>query len=126
MKISRGLWTVAGVAAMLWVAAPAASHGPSGHGEAPQPGSKDAMKAQHERMANFKKATDMLDLKLEIMVVSFWPKFDLLQLDLHLFFPCFLKLFALLIFELSEVHNPADRGNRRRGNLHEVKMLAFR
>jgi len=60
MKISRGLWTVAGVAAMLWVAAPAASHGPSGHGEAPQPGSKDAMKAQHERMANFKKATDML------------------------------------------------------------------
>ena len=60
MKISRGLWTVAGVAAMLWVAAPAASHGPSGHGEAPQPGSQAAMKAQHERMENFQEAAETL------------------------------------------------------------------
>jgi len=60
MKFSSGLLAVAGVAAMLWIAVPAASHGPGGHAKPVTGSGDDAMKAQHERMVNFEKAADML------------------------------------------------------------------
>jgi len=60
MNVSNGLLTVAGVAAMLWIAVPAASHGPGAHSKPPMEMSGDAMKAQHERMVHFKEAAEML------------------------------------------------------------------
>jgi cytochrome c556 len=48
-------------AGFLIFAAPAACHGSDEHKEAPHHmGHKDAMKAQHERMGNFKEAADMI------------------------------------------------------------------
>lgn len=44
----------------LVLAVPAASHGPSEHKEGTHTGTEETMKAQHERMANFKEAADML------------------------------------------------------------------
>lgn len=60
MNIPGGLLKVAGVAAMLWIAVAAASHGSSEHKGGAHSGSEETMKAQHERMANFKEAADMI------------------------------------------------------------------
>jgi len=45
---------------ILFFAAPAVCHGPAEHKEGPHAGSEEAMKPQHERMANFKEAAGML------------------------------------------------------------------
>lgn len=48
------------LAVIMLLAAPAIPHGHSEHQEGSHAGTKDTMKSQHERMANFKEATEML------------------------------------------------------------------
>jgi len=45
---------------ILFFAAPAVCHGPAEQKEGPHAGSEEAMKTQHDRMANFKEAAGML------------------------------------------------------------------
>lgn len=60
MRLSHGLSMAACAAALLWIVAPAASHGPGGHGKTAPDEPGDAMKAQHQRMSDFQEATGML------------------------------------------------------------------
>jgi hypothetical protein len=48
------------LAGILFLAVPATSHGPAEHMEKGDPESPETMKAQHDRMANFKEAAGML------------------------------------------------------------------
>lgn len=58
-----------------------------------------------------KEPASMLYLEKNVMVVGFGSKLDLFQLDLYLLFSCLLLSFALLVLELSIIHDPADRRN---------------
>ena len=60
----------------------------------------------------------MFELGLKIVLIGFWADLDLFDLDHGLLFPGFLLFFLLLVLELSEVHDPANRrfGVRRHFN----------
>lgn len=60
MTIFHRAVPVIALAGILVLATPAACHGPTEHKEGTHAGSEEAMKAQHERMANFQQATEML------------------------------------------------------------------
>jgi len=60
MTIFHRTLSIFAFAGILFFAAPAVCHGPAEHKEGPHAGSEEAMKAQHDRMANFKEAAGML------------------------------------------------------------------
>lgn len=74
----------------------------------------------------FQETADVFDLECKVMVVGLGAEFHFLDLDMHLLLLGFLKFFTLLVFELAEVHDPADRRHRSRRHLYQVKLLGFR
>jgi hypothetical protein len=73
----------------------------------------------------FQEAADMLDFEGQVMVVGLGAELHFLDLDVDLFLLGFLQFFALLIFELAEVHDAADWRYGRWRDLHQVQLLSF-
>src|SRR5262245_19650744 len=68
-------------------------------------------------------ALDVLLLELVIVFVDLRPELDLLDLDHPLMFLRGPRPLLLLVLVLAEVHDSADRRNRRRRNLYEIEYF---
>lgn len=73
----------------------------------------------------FEKTPYMLDFKLKVMIIRLGTKFHLFKLNMNLLLFGLLQFLALLVLELSVVHNPADGGNSGGRNLNKIKLLLF-
>ncbi len=76
-------------------------------------------------IAFFKEAAHMFNLKLQVMIIGFRTKFNLLNFYMHLLLACFLKFLTLLILELAIIHNATDWRDRTGRYLNQVKLLLF-
>src|SRR4030095_10692270 len=68
-------------------------------------------------------ALDVLLLELVVMLIDLGPELDLLDLDHLLMLLGLARSFLFLVLILPEVHDPADRRHRSRGDLNEVESL---
>src|ERR1044072_1166557 len=68
-------------------------------------------------------ALDVLLLELVVMLIDLGPELDLLDLDHLLMLLGLARSFLFLVLILPEVHDPADRRHRSRGDLDEVESL---
>jgi hypothetical protein len=73
----------------------------------------------------FNKPAGMLYLEVQVVIVGFGTKLDLLDHYLYLLLAGFLEFFALLVFEFAVIHDPANRRHRGRRYLNEVELLTF-
>lgn len=74
----------------------------------------------------FKKASYMLDLEIQIMVIGLGSDLYLFDLYLNLFFLGLLLFFILLILELAIVHDSANRRVGGGGHLNQIQLTGFR
>ena len=65
----------------------------------------------------------MLSLELEVVLVDLRPELDFLDLDVALVLPRLRLPLRLLVEELPEVHDPADRRGGRGRDLDQVEPL---
>src|SRR6185503_11780760 len=75
-------------------------------------------------VAVLEKALDVLLLELVVVLVDLGPELDLLDEDHFLVLLGLASALLLLVLELAEVHDPADRRNSGRRDLHEIERLA--
>ena len=66
------------------------------------------------------------ELDLVIAFVGSRTELDFLDLDLLELEPCFVLALRLAVFELAEIHDPANRRLRQRSDLHQIEFCGFR
>ena len=74
-------------------------------------------------IAVLKKTADMAQLGFIVMVVRFRTDLDFLDLHHRLVALGFLLFLLLLVLELAEVHDTADRRLRIGGDFHQIKTV---
>src|SRR5690606_3637528 len=75
-------------------------------------------------MSLLQKSARALGLDLKVVRVDLGTQAQLLELDALLFLAGIALSFALLVFELPVIHDPADRGLGVRGDLDEIEIVA--
>ena len=78
-------------------------------------------KRRLDLVAFFDEPLNVVLLELVIVLVDLGPELDLLHLDDVLVPLRFARALLLLVLILPVVHDPADRGNGRGGDLHQVE-----
>lgn len=74
-------------------------------------------------VALLKETPDVLDLEHQVMIIGLGTELDLLDLHMNLLFAGLLLFLALLVLELSIIHDPADWRNSCRRHLDQVELL---